>query len=237
MSGVWWMFRHPPFFAGPEDDRGRAGNLVAGDFPKRYGKCVCRGIFVRGNPVTHGHSECPDAWPDLSFGHFVKKNIYAVDWCCGCRGPVGQDQVPRVVGTISGECRNGGCRNIHPTGLKKELSMKKIVLITILCVITVISAGGGFIYGYFVKGKIEVYQTQVRTQADCLLIKSKLLERLSSTSNLNDLIDQVRLDGIGLAGSLEVDRQYVSKETSEKITKSLTLWKEVDGKLLALKKL
>jgi hypothetical protein len=114
--------------------------------------------------------------------------------------------------------------------------MRKFILIAALFVVIVISAGCGFVYGFFVKGKSEVYETQVRTQADCLLIKSKLLERLSGTSNLNDLIDQVRLDGIGLAGRLEVDRQYVSKETSEKIAKSLTIWKEVERKLLTLKK-
>ncbi len=65
------MFRYPPFFTGPEDEGWRAGNLIAGDFPGRYGKGVCRGIFVRGNPVRHGQEEWPDTWPDLSFGHFV----------------------------------------------------------------------------------------------------------------------------------------------------------------------
>jgi hypothetical protein len=79
------------------------GNLVAGDFPGRYGNSVCRGIFVRGNPVKHGHSGCPHAWPDSSFGHFVKRNIYAVDWCCGGQGAGKQDQAPQVVETITGE--------------------------------------------------------------------------------------------------------------------------------------
>lgn len=114
--------------------------------------------------------------------------------------------------------------------------MKKITLIIILLVAIIISAGSGFIYGFFVKGKSEVYETQVITQANCLSIKSKLLERLSNTSNLNDLIEQVRLDGVALAGSLEVNRHYVSKEISGKISKSLTIWKGAEKKLLALKK-
>jgi hypothetical protein len=32
------------------------GNLIAGDFPGRYGNGVCRGIFVRGNPVKQDQS-------------------------------------------------------------------------------------------------------------------------------------------------------------------------------------
>lgn len=40
--------------------------------------------YIHFNPVKHGHSRCPHAWPWSSFHRFVEENHYPKDWCCDC---------------------------------------------------------------------------------------------------------------------------------------------------------
>jgi putative transposase len=42
--------------------------------------------YVHFNPVKHGRTECPHAYPFSTFGKWVKKNAYERDWCCSCAG-------------------------------------------------------------------------------------------------------------------------------------------------------
>ncbi len=42
--------------------------------------------YIHYNPVKHGLSACPHAWPYSSFQRWVRRGIYAPDWCCTCHG-------------------------------------------------------------------------------------------------------------------------------------------------------
>jgi putative transposase len=40
--------------------------------------------YIHYNPVKHGLASCPHAWAYSTFGQWVRKEVYAADWCCRC---------------------------------------------------------------------------------------------------------------------------------------------------------
>jgi putative transposase len=43
--------------------------------------------YLHFNPVKHGHSMCPHAWPHSTFAKWVRRGVYESTWCCCCDGP------------------------------------------------------------------------------------------------------------------------------------------------------
>ena len=42
--------------------------------------------YIHFNPVKHGHALCPHRWEASSFGCWVERGDYPMDWCCICEG-------------------------------------------------------------------------------------------------------------------------------------------------------
>jgi putative transposase len=42
--------------------------------------------YIHYNPVKHGLTMCPHAWPTSSFDKWVANARYDRDWCCQCNG-------------------------------------------------------------------------------------------------------------------------------------------------------
>jgi len=49
-----------------------------------FGQCL---DYVHYNPVKHGYVRCAHDWPWSSFHDWVRRGVYAPDWCCFCRPP------------------------------------------------------------------------------------------------------------------------------------------------------
>jgi putative transposase len=45
-----------------------------------YTRCV---EYIHYNPVQHGYASAPKDWPHSSFGEFVKRGLYPIDWAEG----------------------------------------------------------------------------------------------------------------------------------------------------------
>jgi len=97
---------------GIEADRGasRCKRGERGVWQRRFWDRVIRdddefGVYmdyIHYNPVKHGHTLCPHAWPYSSFHRCVQAGTYAADWLCACRS---QAQAPNfaAIGDRVGE--------------------------------------------------------------------------------------------------------------------------------------
>lgn len=58
--------------------------------------------YIHFNPVKHGHTRCPHAWPWSSFARCVRDGVYEQDWGCGCRAGVAGPR-PQIAELVAGE--------------------------------------------------------------------------------------------------------------------------------------
>jgi len=106
--------------------------------------------------------------------------------------------------------------------------MKKSFVFTVITILfSLLSGGLGYVAAY-VQGLQRANEMYVRAYCDVLNVESV---SMLNVSDINCLINKIKLNCDSWASLIRVNKPYVSTDTKKDITKALEAWKETKVKL------